>query len=189
MKFTPHFGVQGHHARLSASKYSWLNYDFDQLERLLVTNDAAVRGTRLHALAQEMIKMGIQARNSKLTFNMYVNDCIGYRMDPEVVLFYSIDCFGTVDAISFRKRVLRVSDLKTGTGPTSMKQLLIYVALFCLEYNFDPFLDMDRIEMRIYQNDEVRLELADAADVKYVIEKIKNFVEYIEKRRELEGAL
>lgn len=133
-----------------------------------------------------MIKMGVWARNSKLTFNMYVNDCIGYRMDPEIVLFYSVDCFGTVDAISFRKRVLRVSDLKTGTGPTSMKQLLIYIALFCLEYGHDPFLDIDRMEMRIYQNNEVRLEMADPADVKYVMEKVKNFVAYIEKKREEE---
>src|SRR6478609_5833306 len=96
MKFTPHYGVQNHHARLSASKYSWLNYDLDQLDRLLTTAQAAALGTRLHALAQEMIKLGVWARNSQKTFNMYVNDCIGYRMEPEVVLFYSVDCFGTV---------------------------------------------------------------------------------------------
>lgn len=188
MKFTPHYGVQGLHARLSASKYAWLNYDIEQLDRLLVTAQAAALGTRYHALAQEMIKLGVHARNSKRTFNMYVNDCIGYRMEPEVVLFYSIDCFGTADAISFRKRVLRISDLKTGTGPTSFKQLIIYAALFCLEYKFDPFEDMDRIEMRIYQNDEVRLELAIPADIKYAMEKIKKFVDHIEKRRE-EGYL
>lgn len=188
MQFTPHYGVQNHHARLSASKYSWLNYDLDQLDRLLTTAQAAALGTKLHALAQTMIELGVWARNSPKTFNMYVNDCIGYRMQPEVVLFYSVDCFGTVDAISFRKRVLRISDLKTGTGPTSFKQLLVYAALFCLEYGFDPFLDMDRIELRIYQNNEIRLEHALPADIKYVMEKIKTFSAYIEKKRE-EGDL
>lgn len=183
MKFTPHYGVQGHHARLSASKYSWLGYDLEQLDRLLKTAEAAVRGTRLHALAQMMIELGVYARNSQLSFNMYVNDCIRYRMDPEIVLFYSIDCYGTADAISFRKNVLRISDLKTGTGPTSFKQLIIYAALFCLEYGHDPF-EIERIEMRIYQNDEVRLEIAVPAEVKYAMEKIKNFCDYIEKKRE-----
>ena len=187
MKFTPHYGVQGHHARLSASKYSWLNYDLEQLDRLLVTSQAAALGTRKHALAQEMIKLRVFARNSKTTFNMYVNDCISYRMEPEVVLFYSVDAFGTVDAISFRKGVLRISDLKTGTGPTSFKQLLIYAALFCLEYEMDPF-ELTRCEMRIYQNDEVRFEIANPADIKYVIEKTKTFAAYIEKKRE-EGDL
>jgi len=187
VNFNQHLGLVGLHARLSASKYSWLNYDLDQLERLFHTSEAAARGTRLHNLAQEMIKMGIRARNSNLTFNMYVNDCIGYRMEPEVVLYYSINVFGTADAVSFRRNVLRISDLKTGTGPTSFKQLLIYAALFCLEYNFDPF-EIDRTEMRIYQLDEIRLEHADPADVKYVMEKIKSFDAHIEKLKE-EGEL
>ena len=181
-------GLEGLHARLSASKSSWLNYDIDQLDRLLVANQAAAEGTRKHKLAQDMIKMRVYARNSAITFNMYVNDCINYRMSPEVVLFYSMNCFGTADAISFRKNVLKISDLKTGTGPTSHRQLLVYAGLFCLEYKMDPF-EIERIEMRIYQNDDIKLEIAHPADVRYVMEKIKAFDKYIEQKKEEEAML
>ena len=71
---------------------------------------------------------------------MYVNDAIGFRMRPEQPLFYSENCFGTADAISFdeKKKYLRIHDLKTGVGKVKLDQLLIYASLFCLEYNFKP---------------------------------------------------
>ena len=56
----------------------------------------------------------------------------------EQALYYSDNCFGTADAISFKKNFLRIHDLKTGVTPGSMKQLLIYASMFCLEYNFLP---------------------------------------------------
>ena len=77
-------------------------------------------------------------------------------MTTEVCLFYSINAFGTADAISFRNNTLRIHDLKNGRTPASIKQLEIYAALFCLEYSFNPR-DID-IELRLYQLDEVLVE-------------------------------
>jgi hypothetical protein len=84
---------------------------------------------------------------------LYVNDCIGFGMDPEVKLVYSESCFGTADAISFENNILRISDYKSGDGPGHMEQLLIYDALFCLEYHFQP--DKLIFENRIYQFGDV----------------------------------
>lgn len=109
-------------------------------------------GTRLHEFAKEAIELGIKQERSTKTLNMFINDAIGYNMSPEVLLFYSYNCFGTADAISFNNNVLRIHDLKTGVSPVSIKQLYIYAAIFCLEYNVNPN-DID-IKLRIYQNDE-----------------------------------
>ena len=87
------------------------------------------------------------------TLNQYVNDGIGYRMTPEQPLFYSWNSFGTADTISFRKQELRIHDLKTGVSRTSLIQLEVYAALFCLEYGVDPKDIM--VELRIYQDDDV----------------------------------
>ncbi len=38
------------------------------------------------------------------TFNAYVNDAIGYGLDPEVVLYHSENAFGTADAIGFDEK-------------------------------------------------------------------------------------
>ena len=53
----------------------------------------------------------------KETVCMHINDAIGFRMEPEVVLKYSLNCFGTADAICFRNKTLRIHDLKTGESP------------------------------------------------------------------------
>ena len=87
-----------------------------------------------------------------------MNESIGYRMVPEQILYYSENCFGTADAISqldsiFKQKLLRIHDLKTGTTPVHIEQLLIYAALFLLEYNTKPN-EID-IELRIYQNNEI----------------------------------
>lgn len=74
-------------------------------------------------------------------------------MTPEQPLYFSDNCFGTADAISFRKNELRIHDLKTGSTPANLKQLEIYAALFCLEYNKDP--TSIKIVLRIYQNNEI----------------------------------
>ena len=77
---------------------------------------------------------------NKATFNAYVNDAIGYGLDPEVVLYHSENAFGTADAIGFdeKKHLLRIHDLKTGVTRVNMVQLHIYAALFCLEYEKLP---------------------------------------------------
>lgn len=102
------------------------------------------------------------------TLILYVNDCIGFRMETEKTLYYSESCFGTADAISFENNVLRISDLKTGDGPAHMEQLFIYDALFCLEYHFRP--DQIKIENRLYQFGEVQeiLEVPNDIIVNYM---------------------
>jgi hypothetical protein len=110
---------------------------------------------------------------------MYVNDAIGYRMKPEQVLYYSDNCFGTADAISFRNNFLRIHDLKTGVTPAKMEQLLIYAALFCLEYRIKPS-DIE-IELRIYQNDDYIFANPTAEDIVPIMDKIITFDKLIDK--------
>ena len=173
MKFNDNSKLAGKHAFLSASKSSWVNYSEDKLDRVFLSNMAAQRGTDLHALAHNLILLGVRLPDAPTTMNLYVNDAIGFRMKPEMTLFYSANCFGTPDAISFRQSKLRVHDLKTGTLHTSERQLEIYAALFCLEYGFRPF-DIE-IELRIYQNDETRIYEADPITVSLIMDKIVAF--------------
>jgi Protein of unknown function (DUF2800). len=173
MIFNNHSTLAGQHAFLSASKYHWINYDDEKLDRVYVAALAAQRGTELHALAHELIRLGVKLPRSQKTLNLYVNDALGFRMAPEQILYYSDNCFGTADAISFRTRKLRISDLKTGATPTSEHQLEVYAALFCLEYRVKPF-DID-IELRIYQNDEVREYIGDPDVIMHIMDKIMTF--------------
>lgn len=186
MIFNKHSGLAGQHAFLSASKYHWIGYDEEKLASYFASSQAAQRGTELHALAHQLIRLGVKLRQNSQTLSLYVNDAIGYKMTPEQVLYYSENVFGTPDAISFSEKTqtLRISDLKTGVGTTSEKQLLIYAALFCLEYDYRPF-DITT-ELRIYQNDECRLYAADPIDIAYIMDKIITFDKYIKKMRESE---
>ena len=130
-------------------------------------------GTRLHAWAKETIDLGIKQPKSKKTLYSYVNDAIGFKMDTEVVLYYSDRFFGTADAICFRNNVLRIHDLKTGKTPVHMEQLMIYAALFCLEYKVKP--TNIEMELRIYQNDEVLVHNPCGDEIIPIMEKIINF--------------
>lgn len=121
--------------------------------------------------------------NERSTVGLYINQCIQFRMHPEVVLFYSPNSFGTVDAIAYRYRVLRISDLKTGETRTSEWQLYVYAALFCLEYEIDPF-SMRGIELRIYQDGSVKFWHASPAKVKEIMEKIVYFDDVLNQLRE-----
>jgi len=138
MIFNQHSDLVGKHAFLSASKYHWINYDEERLASAYDKYLTAARGTRLHALAHDLISLGIKLPNTMQTLNMYVNDCIGYRMTTEQVLFYSDNSFGTCDAIKFRDRLLQIFDLKNGENATKETQLEVYAALFCLEYKVRP---------------------------------------------------
>lgn len=157
MQFNNHSNLVGKHAFLGASKYHWLNYDIQKLKDSYISWQATQRGTELHDLACRLIKLGVKLPETEETLNMYVNDAIGFKLTPEQPLFYSYNCFGTTDGISFRKirgkDFLRIHDLKTGVTPANMNQLLIYAALFCLEYHVDPL--KINIELRIYQNNEI----------------------------------
>ena len=188
MNFNKHFNLEGKHAFLGASKYSWLNYDGDKLRESYFNNQARYRGTQLHEFASQAIKLGVKLPNSRKTLNMFVNDAIGYRMASEQILYYSNNCFGTADAISYKERTkkLRIHDLKTGVTPASMKQLYIYTALFCLEYAMDPH-QMD-IELRIYQFDDVEIEIPETTDILKIMQKIREFDLIIEDMKQEEDS-
>lgn len=181
MNFNTHSRLEGQHAFLGASKYHWVNYDEEKLATTYLNFLATQRGVRLHEFAQECIDLGIKLPKTRKTLNMYVNDAIGYKMVPEQVLYFSDNCFGTADAISFRQKFLRIHDLKTGCSPVSMKQLEIYTALFCLEYDVSPN-DID-IELRLYQSDEVIVHEPRGDEILRIMEKIIVFDKRIEQIR------
>ena len=181
MKFNKHLECEGKHAFLSASKYHWINYDADKLMTSYNNFVATLRGTELHELAASCIKLGQKLPKSNKTLNAYVNDAIGFRMTPETVLYYSENCFGTADAISFNGNILRIHDLKTGVIPAHMEQLEIYTALFCLEYMVKPN-DID-IELRLYQNDEVLIHIPEPKIITNIINKIISFDKIIKEIR------
>lgn len=177
MDFNRHPNISGMHSILSPSGYHWVNYDEDKLARVYHTQMAAKRGSDLHVLAHDMIRLGVNLPDDGQTLSMYVNDAIGYRMTPEQPLFYSENCFGTADAIGYRRNKLRVHDLKTGINEASPKQLDIYVAIFCLEYGFKP--SELEIETRLYQNNEVRIFEPDPVDIVLIMDKIVTFDRFI----------
>ena len=170
MNFNEHSDLTGAHAFLSASKYSWVNYDDEKLITAFMNHEAALKGTVLHDFARQCILLGQKLKGTTQTLAAYVNDAIGYRMTPEQVLFYSVNCFGTADAISFRRDFLRIHDLKTGVTRVSFKQLEIYAALFCLEYGIKP--QAIQMELRIYQNDDVQIENPDADFIQDLMNQI-----------------
>jgi hypothetical protein len=173
MLFNVHSDLAGQHAFLGPSKYHWVNYDQDKLDDVYRNYRASVRGTELHAFAHNAIKLGIRLPRSERSLNMYVNDAIGYRMTVEQVLYYSENCYGTADAISFRKRLLRIHDYKSGVIPGSMRQLEIYAALFCLEYGHRP--GEIETELRIYQNDAIEILFPEVDAIAHIMSKIISF--------------
>jgi hypothetical protein len=173
MIFNTHSRLEGQHAFLSASSYHWINYDEDKIDRVFAASLAARRGTELHALAHNLIRLGVKLEDSPKTLNQYVNDAIGFHMLPEQILYYSDNAFGTADAISFRNNILRISDLKTGVNPAHVHQLEVYAAFFCLEYRFKPF--NIPMEFRIYQSDEIREYIGDPDSIMHIMDKIVTF--------------
>ena len=179
MNFNKHSRLTGHHAFLSASKYHWINYSEEKLVKSFAKYQAAQRGTELHELARRCIELGVKLPKTNKTLNLYVNDAIGFKMQTEQVLYYSDNCFGTADTISFRKNVLRIHDLKTGETPASVNQLLVYAALFCLEYNTKP-VDIET-ELRLYQQDEVFVHIPEPEEIFNIMDKIIAFDKRIEE--------
>lgn len=163
----------GAHAFLSPSNYHWLDYPEDKLRRVFFERQQAALGDRLHAYAQQAIELRIPQADNGTTLSTYINDAIGFRMEAEIPLFYSIDCFGTCDAIGIRNKVLRIHDLKTGKHPADMKQLLIYAGIFFFEYA-DLFQPQDvRTILRIYQNDTIVEHEPDVPEILSVMGRIK----------------
>lgn len=184
MNFNKHYSLEGKHAFLGASKFHWINYDNDKLSESFIRQQATMKGTILHDFAAQCITLGQKLPKSQKTLNMYVNDAIGFKMQPEQVLYYSDNCFGTADAILFRNNKLRIHDLKTGVTKAHMEQLEIYAALFCLEYNKKPG-DIE-IELRIYQNNEIIVHYPTAENILPIMDKIITFDKIIEKLK-MEG--
>lgn len=185
MNFNKHSNLKGLHAAFSPSQSAWLRYDDEKALTVLRNKQAAEMGTRLHAWAKETIDLGLKQPRSNRTLYAYVNDAIGFKMDTEVVLYYSDLFFGTADAISFRKGrngqrdFLRIHDLKTGQTKVSMEQLMIYAALFCLEYRVKPGeIDM---ELRIYQSDDVEVFNPTAEDILPIMDRIVRLNKLLEK--------
>ena len=198
MIFNKHSELEGKHALLGASKHSWLNYDDEQLFRSYIGSFAPTIGTLVHdyakdkilyrqpmednrseknALMLHLLKNDIPYRVIQLDnlfYNLmpYVNDAIGYKMTPEQVLYYSEYSFGTADAISYGRNVLRIHDLKTGVSPVSMDQLMIYAAWFFLEYEKEVNFNKSRTELRIYQNQEVVVHTPSNSEISEVMEKV-----------------
>lgn len=182
MNFNTHSKLEGKHAFLGASKYHWVNYTDDKLIETFKKNFAAAKGVELHELAKKLIQLKVRLPKSKKTLNSYVNDAIGFGMTPEQILYYSDNCFGTADSISFKNDYLRIHDLKTGTSMASMTQLEIYAALFCLEYDISP--QKIGMEFRIYQNDSVEIEDGDYKHIESIMDKIIHFDKIIESLKQ-----
>lgn len=172
MRFKKHLRLEGEHAFLSPSNYHWINYSDQRLEDRWFTARAAMYGSLQHEYARQEIEAG-RLSDHPGSLGMFINDAIHYRMVPEQVLYYSENCFGTADAIAYRRKKLRIHDLKTGVIKGSIHQLEVYDALFCLEYDVDPY-DISH-ELRIYQDDQVNIWEADPDDIMYIMEKIQRF--------------
>lgn len=182
MKFYDHKNLSGLHAPFTPSQSSWLRYDDNKLLEVYANKKMAQMGTRLHEWAAETIKLGLKQPRSKKTICAYVNDAIGFQMEPEVVLYYSDHFFGTADTISFRDGTLRIHDLKTGkVGKIEehMDQLEIYAALFCLEYKVKP--QDIQIELRVYKCDEVFVWNPDAETIYNIMSNITHKNAILEK--------
>lgn len=185
MHFLPHYELQGKHAFMAPSNYHWVGYDEEKMQKTFYTRQAAQLGDAKHDLAARLITLRTKLPAIRKTMNMYVNDAIGYKMVPEQSLYYSDNCFGTADAISFRQDpltgrwMLRIHDLKTGSTRTSEKQLEIYACIFCLEYDFDPR-EID-IELRIYKSDDVEVYIPDLDTLIHITDKIKTYDKLIEQ--------
>lgn len=185
MNFINHSNLEGLHAVFSPSQCSWLRYDDEKAIEVYSNKKAAELGTRLHEWAKTTIDLKLKQPRSKKTIYMYVNDAIGFKMDTEVVLYYSDRFFGTADAICFRDNILRIHDLKTGKTAVHIEQLEIYAALFCLEYKVKPS-DIG-IELRIYQNNEVLYHNPEPEEIKDIMDKIIYLDKILEKYEKERG--
>lgn len=197
MYWNDHHDLVGKHAYLSPSGYHWLGWTDDVFATRFYNQYATTIGTLVHALASNCIKHRIKlhkhdtaliecelSRNyipkesydsSYIIQNVapFVNDAIGFRLDSEVILYYSKWCFGTTDAIrdDTRLNILRISDYKNGQTPAKFDQLMIYAALYCLEYHKKPE-SFKKIELRLYQNLETSLMEANPEDISKIMERI-----------------
>lgn len=183
MRFNNYPTLEGKHAYLSPSNYHWLNYNDEKFDLVFQNQLAKERGIKLHELACQCIRLGVKLFDENDTLSMYVNDAIDLNMIPEQILYYSENCFGTVDTISYEPNLLRIHDLKTGLHKAYMHQLEIYTALFFLEYHWID-LDNTDIELRIYQDNQIFTHIPDKNGIRQIME---NIIEKDQRIRQLKG--
>ena len=207
MNWNRHLNQEGSHAFLSASKYSWLNKNEEEIIETYKNSYATTIGTLLHAYAADSIRFRERLRKTDakgVKFDLmrkgvpefaidiqavfpnlmaYVNDAVGYLMDPEVVLYYSDLCFGTADTIQLDNDILRIHDLKTGLTKANMDQLMIYAGLFYLEYGYKP--EKVHTELRIYQMNEVVVHEPEPEDVRVVMDRIVECDRVLQRLKEV----
>lgn len=207
MNWNRHTHLEGTHAFLSASKYGWMRKTNEELIQGYINSYAQSIGTMMHAYAADCIRFREKLRKSdskgaKLdlmrrgipefaidirsffpTVMRYVNDSIDHRMDPEILLYYSDLCYGTADSIQVSGNTLRIHDLKTGFAPVKIDQLMVYAALFFLEYNYKP--EKMRTELRIYQSDDILSYEPEVEKVKEVMNAIVEKDRVLQKLKEV----
>ena len=197
-----YYKLEGQHAGiLGASKPNWVEDEDEQFHQRILSYYANQIGTMLHATAKkyvsnhwimhkydkssvalDLIDKGIPARvidildydSMFLNLMAYINDSVRFGLDPEVLLYYSDLCFGTADAINYfdKTKILRIHDLKTGKTPAKIEQLLMYAALFCLDYRVNPE-EIKETELRIYQLCEVLIHQPSAEEIRFFMNQIK----------------
>lgn len=211
MNWNTHSNLLGKHALFNPSGVSWLNYsveddNIDSIYQRYKNQFATTIGTTLHDYAEKRIRyrlrMSKTEKNNVMMYLLdkgiprsvidldymyenlvrYVNDSIGFRMDPEVILFYSDNCFGTTDAIYYREKELRIHDYKSGKMAAHMEQPMIYAALFCLEYGIKP-MDIS-INLRIYHAEEMMECTPEAEEINGIMKQIITLDKIVSKWKE-----
>ena len=207
MIWNRHSNLEGSHAFLSASKYSWITKTNEELVQAYTNSYSQTIGTLMHAYAADSIRFREKLRKSDArgakfdlmrrgvpefaidirsffpTVMAYVNDSIDFMMDPEVLLYYSDLCYGTADAIQVSGDTLRIHDLKTGSTPAKTDQLMIYAALFFLEYPYKP--ERLRTELRIYQMDDIIVREPEIEEIREVMNAIIEKDRVLQKLKEV----
>lgn len=208
MIWNEHSELRGKHATFAPSNPSFLNYGLEPENEDIIFQRFAAQyssqiGTITHDFAEERIfynqklhktnKSDLLIRLLKagippIVINMdyiysnlipYVNDAISFRMDPEVILKYSDDCFGTSDAICYRDKELRIHDLKTGRSTVHMDQLLTYAALFFLEYKASP--ENTTTILRIYQASDILEDQPESERIRAAMNQIVELDKKVKK--------
>lgn len=208
MIWNEHSELRGKHAVFAPSNPSFLNYSLDSdsdeiIFQRFASQYSAQIGTIVHDFAEErilynqklhktnrsdllirLLKSGIPPIVINLDYiygNLipYVNDAISFRMDPEVILKYSDDCFGTTDAICYRDKELIIHDLKTGKAPVHMDQLLVYAALFFLEYKANP--EITSTILRIYQASDILEDRPEPERIRAAMDQIVELDKKVKK--------
>lgn len=206
MQWNKHPEIKNKHAFLSPSKCTWIRKTDDELAEAWFNSFATDVGTITHAFAADCVlqRHGLEEGDWRhLEFELlrnqiphgafdlgfifptvlnYVNDAIGYNMDPEIPLSYSDKCWGTADAIQFRRRKLRIHDLKTGTTPAKIDQLMIYAALFFLEYREKP--EKASVELRIYQAGDILVCEPTAEEIREVMDQVIHANAFVQNLKE-----